>query len=146
MSNEAPNFTFGKAVHSAETPIEAVVEMMADGIVALTIKQVAALTGLTAVYIRRRTQEGTFSKDYDERGRVLIPAAEVEEYLRKRAERAGKAYIVRLTDGEVLHFKAAFPGKTLTPRYDPKAAKAYRQRKAATAQHRGTTQGRLHLP
>ena len=146
MPNEAPNFTFGKAVHSAGTPIEAAIAMMEGGLVALTIKQVALLTGLTTVYIRRRTQEGRWSKTYDARGRVIIPTEEILSYLEEKATRTGKAYIVRLTPSELILFQATFPDKALTSRYDPIAAKAYRLKKAANQANRGTTRGRLYLP
>lgn len=107
----------------------------------LTIRQTATVTGLSPVYIRRRTQEGKWSKDYDGSGRVIIPTYEILQYLEEKSHRVGIAYIVYLLPEEEARFKAAFPGKELKPRYDAKKAKAYRRRKKAERERGGVAQG-----
>jgi hypothetical protein len=115
------------------------------GLYWVTIKQVQALTGLTSVYIRRRTQEGKWFKMYDDAGRVVIGIMEVREYLANKEAHHGTAYIVYLSDAELAQFKVAFPGKAIAPRYDPEKARKYRLRKAAEAERNGVKSGRLRL-
>lgn len=131
--------------------LESVRAMTSNGIRWLTIVQIARLTGLTSTYIRRRTQEDKWSKDYDERGRVIIPIDEIEEYLQAKADREGKAYIIRLTDEMYQTLLRTFEGEdgnlpfSIEPRYNPAKAKAYRLRKAEAASRNGVKRGKLNL-
>lgn len=139
--------TFDEAMDSSDSPLETISYLLARGYNDLTIKEVEALTGLTRVYIRRRVQEGRWAdpRTYDGAGRLLIPTVEVRTYLQVRSAREGTAYIIRLSPEEVATFKATFPDKPLTPRYDPEKARKYRARKAAEASAGGVKLGKLNL-
>lgn len=146
-ATQSAQSTFDEAMSQAKSSIEAIEHLLGRGYNDLTINEVQVLTGLTKVYIRRRVQEGRWAdpRTYDDAGRLLIPTVEVEAYLRGRSAKEGTAYIIRLTDADLATFKAAFPDKPLTPRYDPEKARKYRARKAAEAENRGVKYGKLNL-
>lgn len=132
-SKVRPNYDeqFEKAIRTTDSALEAA-ELMADmDVPSLTIKQTAKLIGLNPMTIRSRLRKGSWTRQHDEFGRVIVDIIEIVHYLKNKGARGGRRlYKIFLDAEEAKDVEMLYPESKLKLANPGKAAKAAAKAKA----------------